>query len=501
MIILGTTTLHSIVDELEPALGHGQIQAIHQPRPDLLLLKIHTQGETHSLLISAASKFARLHLTGITWKNPPLPLAFCQNLRKHILNKRIETVFCHPTLPVVFFEVAEYPPSEFVKLSLVAEFYGQFSNLLLLGHRPGEAEPVIIYCLKSFTSAQRDCRPSQPYHLPAARANFMMGNNDLIERAQTTTDPLGSNAKWPFQRFLDSYFETEILNDRLLNLRHRLSGILKKEQSKTRQLWHDIDGQLKQVEEAEIWKKYGELIYAHIAELSSLPSEIQVTDYFNGNELISIPLDSRLSAPENAQRYFDKYKKVKLAGPRRRERQKILQSRLDWLAEQEHLLQVARTREDVMQLELLLDEFGGKKGPASPLAGAEKSPEIQKYQEFRQFQHGDWLILVGRDSGQNDRLITRIGKPYDYWLHVRDTSGSHTLLKAPRRDANPPLDALLHAAQIAAYYSQARNESKTEVIYTQLKHVFKKKGDPKGAAHCKQFKSLLVQPKRENPDQ
>ena len=54
---------------------------------------------------------------------------------------------------------------------------------------------------------------------------------------------------------------------------------------------------------------------------------------------------------------------------------------------------------------------------------------------------------------------------------------------------------LIEAAQLAAFYSQAREESKVAVHYTLRKFVHKPKGAVAGLVNLASFKTILVEPK------
>ena len=114
----------------------------------------------------------------------------------------------------------------------------------------------------------------------------------------------------------------------------------------------------------------------------------------------------------------------------------------------------------------------------------------------RQFVSSEGLeILVGKSSRDNDTLTQQVAKADDFWLHVAGYGGSHVVLRNPKKLDTPPRQSLLEAAQLAAYFSQARNALKVEVHYTQRKFVSKPKGAKLGLMQLKEHKSLVVHPK------
>ena len=69
------------------------------------------------------------------------------------------------------------------------------------------------------------------------------------------------------------------------------------------------------------------------------------------------------------------------------------------------------------------------------------------------------------------------------------------MVRNPQRLGALPEATLRAAAEIAAYYSGARADSKVEVHYTQRKHVHKRKGMPKGQVLVRRFRTVQVAPR------
>jgi predicted ribosome quality control (RQC) complex YloA/Tae2 family protein len=103
-------------------------------------------------------------------------------------------------------------------------------------------------------------------------------------------------------------------------------------------------------------------------------------------------------------------------------------------------------------------------------------------------------ILVGKSSRDNDTLTQRIAKADDFWFHVAGYSGSHVVLRNPKKLGAPPQQSLLEAARLAAYFSQARNAPKVEVHYSRRKYVSKPRGGKPGLMQLKAYKSVMVRP-------
>ena len=106
----------------------------------------------------------------------------------------------------------------------------------------------------------------------------------------------------------------------------------------------------------------------------------------------------------------------------------------------------------------------------------------------------DWHVVVGKTDRDNDYLSLCFSEPEDHWFHVDGCPGSHVLL-LNKPNEEPHSSAIRIAAEIAAYYSKAKNASKATVGITKAKHVSKHKGSPLGQVMVKREKSLRVEPK------
>jgi predicted ribosome quality control (RQC) complex YloA/Tae2 family protein len=113
----------------------------------------------------------------------------------------------------------------------------------------------------------------------------------------------------------------------------------------------------------------------------------------------------------------------------------------------------------------------------------------------RRFVSSDGLpILVGRDNEGNDYLTVHLARSEDLWLHVQGFSGSHVVVRPRTRTSGFPRRTLVEAAQLAAYYSQARDHGKVVVDYTLRKYVRKPRKSKPGLVTITQEKSIVVPP-------
>lgn len=126
--------LSFLTQELKQRLEGGRVDKAAQPERDEVNLSIRNHGENMRLLLSASAGCARVHLTKARRANPLEPPMLCMLLRKHIVGGRvreIRQIDADRILEIEFEHVDELGDSE--KKTLVCEFMGRHSNLILVG--------------------------------------------------------------------------------------------------------------------------------------------------------------------------------------------------------------------------------------------------------------------------------------------------------------------------------------------------------------------------------
>ena len=104
-------------------------------------------------------------------------------------------------------------------------------------------------------------------------------------------------------------------------------------------------------------------------------------------------------------------------------------------------------------------------------------------------------VLVGRNRRDNEAICFALSKPTDIWMHARGCPGAHVLLCSRRGSPKVTDDDLQFAADLAAFYSDARTERRAEITTAEPKHITKPRGAPPGAVTLRQEgKTLLGKP-------
>lgn len=245
---------------------------------------------------------------------------------------------------------------------------------------------------------------------------------------------------------------------------------------------------LKKCEDREAIKIKAELITASQYMLQKGLSVYEVYNYYT-NETEKLSVDPALTPSQNAQKLYKEYHKackaedmlIKLIDEGEKDLE-YLKSVRDMLSRATLEREFAEIKEELVSQGYLKPKKTGKK----PM----KSQALQPL-EFKTSQ--GLTVLVGRNNIQNDKLTFKTGKKGDMWLHAQKCPGSHVLLLADGGEI--PDDAIVEAAEIAAYYSSAREGTVVTVDYTDVKNIKKPNGAKPGFVVYYTYYSVNVKPK------
>ena len=239
----------------------------------------------------------------------------------------------------------------------------------------------------------------------------------------------------------------------------------------------------------DVYKIFGDLITANIYRMNIGDRELIAENYFSENlETVKIPLKEDISPSQNAQRYYKLYSKAKITEKyavdeiTKAENEKYyLESVLESLEIAENPTELAEIRNE------LADE-----GYVPQI-----SSKLKKYQKkttpYRFISSNGFEILVGRNNKQNDELTIKMAYSTDIWLHTKFIPGSHTIIRT-QGGCEVPDKTIIEAAQLAAYYSKAKNSSKVPVDYTTVKNVKKPNGAKPGMVIYDHYNTIYVEP-------
>lgn len=260
-----------------------------------------------------------------------------------------------------------------------------------------------------------------------------------------------------------------------------------------------LDSYQRNIAQLESERNPEEIGHLLMANLHAIPPESKkvVLDDFYTDESISIKLDPQLSPQDNAKRYYEKHKQRKLKLAYLKEQLSDIEGK--WL-EAETALEGFQALPHPQDLPMGpkgfdMNQLKAMKQYSRQLMREVKSAEDERV-PYRQFKLEGFEIFVGRNARNNDELSFKFANKHDLWLHAKDVSGSHVVIRH-RAGKDLPPHVLEYAAQLAAFYSKRKHDTLVPVLYTPRKYIRKRKGDPPGLVAVDREQVIMVEPIRE----
>ena len=233
-----------------------------------------------------------------------------------------------------------------------------------------------------------------------------------------------------------------------------------------------------------------ELINANLYRLEKGALFYDLENYYDENKPIRIKADPSKSPAQNAQKYFKEYRKAKTAEQLLTGFIEESKQELAYLETVADSLERADTQAEIDEIRAELSLSGYiKKKRGSDRKSSKTLPPIE-YRTTDGFR-----VLVGRNNVQNDKLSLKTAAKNDMWLHTQKFPGSHVIIVSDNREISD--DAIVEAAEIAAYHSKARDAKLVPVDYTYVKNLKKPQGAPYGKVIYHVYYSVNVTPDRD----
>lgn len=282
---------------------------------------------------------------------------------------------------------------------------------------------------------------------------------------------------------LDAYYvgkaERERVNQQAGSLVRVVKNELKKNITKRKKLLNTLSD----AENADDLKVKGDLLitYPHLVEKGM--TSVQIENYYDNNNLLSITLDPKLNGLKNAEKYFTKYRKLRTAVDFVNEQLALTDAEISYFNNIMAQLDVASPKDvEDIRIELTTEGY---------IRTKKKSKQRPKVSHPDRFESSDGtLIEVGKNNLQNERLSLKQADRRDIWLHVQKIPGSHVII----HDANPSEATLVEAAKLAAYYSKARDSANVPVDYLPAGKLRKPNGAKPGFVIFEGQQTLYVTP-------
>jgi len=491
--------IRNLIKELK-ILETGRISKVKQLSKLEVILTIRANRVNHNLLISASSQSARIHITKNPFDNLATPPTFCMMLRKHLEGGHISKISQKENDRIIEIEVQKNNElGDRVVKTIHFEAMGKHSNLIIT------EDGKIIESIKHippFQNTFRTILPGAMYKYPPLDktnpfesfegktfeeimsyqgispllANMMVNNNDF-DLINATPDPViirGKKEKFYFIPFsyegevehfdsisamLDAYYFNRDTFEKIKQRAKDLTLFIKNELLKNKNKLDKLIDELSKASDNDLLRVKGEILLANLHNLQKGQSSAALNNFYT-NEIITISLNSLLTPSENANKFFKRYQKAKNAINHLKVQIRKTKNEIEYFDLLNEQVSTASVN-DVEEIRIELEENNYLK---------KKKRKRKAKPNFLTFISEDNTeILVGKNNLQNEYLTHKIANKYDVWMHVKEIPGSHVII----RSQEPSNATLRTAANLAAYYSKAKNSGSVPVDYTFIRYIKK----------------------------
>lgn len=295
---------------------------------------------------------------------------------------------------------------------------------------------------------------------------------------------------WPYEWFaqpieaINAFFSAF---GRYFYLQEEKQAILKNLQRRYQQNAAYLEknfARLASLEDSSYNEQSAHLLMAHLQMIPSGATAVTLPDFYQKGETTrTIKLKKDLSPQKNAEVYYRKAKNEKI------EVQTLERNLTRKEAEMEEIRQHLGVLEKINSLRELREYLKKHR------LGTVKKADVQELTLFKKFNYLGWDIWVGKNAKNNDILTQQYAKKEDLWLHAKDVSGSHVVIKH-QAGREFPREVIEKAASLAAYYSKRSQDTLCPVLYTPRKFVRKTKDLAPGQVIVEKEKVIMVTPER-----
>lgn len=284
------------------------------------------------------------------------------------------------------------------------------------------------------------------------------------------------------------FCQKKLSEKRFLQQYQPLEKVLAASVQKVEQQTEHLFSELAKPSRATQYEQFGHLLMAH-PKMMIVGDKVLLDNFYEEGKT-EVPVDINLSVIENAERYYEKARKSRQARQNAEARSFEL---LEQVEQGKALLENLRKTRHYSEVEAFKKTH---EAALKPYIGS-KSTHIGLL-PYRQFILEGYEILVGRHAKGNDELTFKIARKFDLWLHARDVTGAHVIIKRTNPKQRPPQSVIEFAAALAAGFSQAKTSGLVAVQMTERKHVRKPKTFLPGAVLVAHEEVILIEPWKGN---
>lgn len=304
---------------------------------------------------------------------------------------------------------------------------------------------------------------------------------------------LGNNVKvekFYLNKFIDNFYFSRETEETFNNCKNNALKLATDSQKKLLNRLNSINTKLKDCEERDKYRLYGELITSNLYKLTNTHTDyIELENYYDNNNLIKIPLDKKYSPNINAKHYFKKYNKLKNALQIVSVQKAETENELNYIDSIIFEIELASSTKEIQEI---LDEISEnliKKKVSQKKKNTKKKKQEKQYSPLH-FNIDNFDVYVGKNNKENDWLTFTFANKNDIWLHTKDIQGSHVILKNSGQNVSD--DTLVKCAKLAVEHSKAKLSSNVPVDYCKVQYVKKPNGAKPGMVIFTNNKTISV---------
>lgn len=536
--------IHYLVEELNSETNGFKINKIYQPSLYELILQLRGKNKdqlivSKQLYINCSLDKPRLYLSDEKFINPEVPLNFCMLLRKYLdrgIINYIKQIENDRIVEISITSANELGDDQ--TFLLIFELMGRNSNLILTNK-----DYIIVDALRKLTPSESNSRiiipkakyvfPLQPtflnpfevtncsddeYHLLQGCSKLLISElrnlkisdinnyltnqifpiiffdnqkNDIYFKKLSCFSNTKTSTFPSFSKLLE--FQNQQNNDHLLNknyqiddLTKRLKKLIQSKRIKLANLEEDLENAYKN----QKYNHLGMLLQSSLYLVKQGDDFIEINDFTNNYEPITIELNPLLTPSENLKLLFSKGKKANNAISKVNEQIDITKNELEYLELICDQLSFASFSDfEEIRQELLDNNY---------IKSKKNIRKIKKHKlNLTRLNLENSYLLIGKNNLQNEHLIHKIAKGNDLWFHVKDAPGAHVVLVVPNgSDQYQATEQEIRlASEIAAFFSKMQNSSSVPVDYTKIRYLKKIPGKQGYNVTYTNNKTIYIDPK------
>jgi len=545
-------TTKAVIIELQQILIGGKINKIFQPTKNEIILNIYNK-ENYTLLLSSNPEYCRIHLTKTTKPNPINAQNFCMLLRKYLTGAKIIDISNYDLERTVQIKFECYNElNDLVIRKLFVQIMNRQSNIVLTNEKntiidairhteaslpahPFEFSQITKKSFLELNDINEFKNLANKEDLINFLTNYFIGfsktfvtsilcelNIDKKNYSDTDLEKIFEYIKLIIKNFgtayitikayendysiilqktettlneaLDKFYTQKEQQSAFIASRNNLLKIVSNNLKKIHKKLENINLKLKECENMDTYRIYGEILTANLYKLNPNENLSQITlDNYYTNSEITIPLDNKINIQKNIEKYFKKYNKLKNALIVVGEQKKDAEKEINYMESIVFSLENAKHIDDIVEVYSEISENVVTKKEIIKKEKNKKLKRKPKETEISlQSQNIDgFTVYIGKNNVQNDYLSLKFANTNDIWFHTQNVHGSHVLLRNPE-NLEIADETLLKCATLAKENSKAYQSSNVPVDYCKAKYIKKPSNSKPGFVIYTHYKTIFV---------